>query len=216
MTDWVSEREASLLRLAAGSLIVAIVVFGWEHLVGPLPGERWLTDRAYHRIDANAQLARGSGFLSSIGFVSVAVPTIAVVAWFVHREFGPRWAVLVPLAAVPGVVARVVKGWTGPTELAREVNVLPGVTTGALPSGHAAYAAALFGLVLVLGVVRRRTDVAVVAGLLIAAIAAALVLQGAHHPADVLDGVALGTAWLLAVIVLAARFGARVGLDERA
>jgi membrane-associated phospholipid phosphatase len=215
VTAWVLEREAWLLRLAAGSLAVAILVFAWEHLAGPLPGERWLVARAYHQIDANVQLGRAAGFFSSIGFVSVAIPTIATVAWFVHREFGARWAILVPLAAVPGLIARVVKGWTDPTELAREVNVLPGVTTGALPSGHAAFAAALFGLVLLLGVVRRRTDIAVVSGLMVAAIAAALVVQGAHHPGDVLDGLALGTAWLLGSIVLAARFGARAGLAER-
>lgn len=68
------------------------------------------------------------------------------------------------------------------------------------PSGHATGSTAVYGAVaLLLDRWRRRTRVAA-AGTLVAAIALSRVVLGVHFLVDVVAGVALGTAYLLAVL----------------
>ena len=74
------------------------------------------------------------------------------------------------------------------------------------PSGHAAGAAALFGLLAVL-VVHRAKPAARVAfwaliGAVIAAVAATRVLLGVHYPSDVTAGVIVGLGWLALCLYL--------------
>jgi undecaprenyl-diphosphatase len=74
----------------------------------------------------------------------------------------------------------------------------------AFPSGHAAGAAAMWGLLAVL-VVRRAEGVARIAvwtasGVVIVAIAATRVLLGVHYPSDVLGGILVGLGWLAACL----------------
>jgi undecaprenyl-diphosphatase len=72
------------------------------------------------------------------------------------------------------------------------------------PSGHAAGAAAMYGLLAVL-VVRRSSGAARIAlwaamGVIIVAVAATRVLLGVHYPSDVAAGVLVGLGWLAACL----------------
>jgi undecaprenyl-diphosphatase len=203
---WVSERAGQLWRLAAGLYTLAAAVVVWEHAVGALPAERWVTRRLYHRFDGHERLHELALFLTAAAGTAVVVPTLLVASWFVWRAYGARWAALVPLSLVPVLVAQAVKVSTEPTELAREgIEFAPLLDGGSLPSGHAAYAISLFGLLSFLSWGRDRQDMAGLFAGLVVAIGLALVIAGLHFPGDVLAGFALGGAWLLTAILVKVR-----------
>jgi membrane-associated phospholipid phosphatase len=80
------------------------------------------------------------------------------------------------------------------------------LSTYAFPSGHALAATVTYGsLALVLAVAagpRRRTAVVAAAVVVIALIAASRVVLGVHYLFDVVAGIAAGTAWLAALLLL--------------
>lgn len=204
LTAWVSERRRALSAAAAGLYGLTLVLIVWTQTAGALPGERWLVVHLYRRTTRDV-VGQATSFFGNLGSPLVAVTTVAVVTWFVARRCGGRWAVLTPLTLVAPAAANVIKRVTGPTELASLLQGVPPQSVGSLPSGHAAFVSALFGLVAVLGLAARRWDVAVAAAIPILATGPTQVLRGAHFPADMLAGYALGFAWLLTMLLLAAR-----------
>lgn len=133
--------------------------------------------------------------LASLGDAGVALVTVAVLTIYSRLRGGVRAAVL-PAATAAVVVF---------TTIAKD---LPGRETS-LPSGHAAYAAAIGGfaawLLLRAGHPRRAAALFAL-GLLMAP---ARVIEGVHEPLDVVAGAALGVAWLLAVLVIGRPWAAR-------
>jgi undecaprenyl-diphosphatase len=73
------------------------------------------------------------------------------------------------------------------------------------PSGHAAYAVAVYGLVAWLAYARGHRGLAGALALPVMLMGPALALLGNHYPADILAGYALGLGWLLLVLVAAER-----------
>jgi len=82
----------------------------------------------------------------------------------------------------------------------------------ALPSGHAAYAIAVFGMGSWLCARAGSKVGAAVLALIGVAMAPARAIQGAHYAIDVIAGAALGLAWLIPLIL----FGTRQLPEERA
>jgi membrane-associated phospholipid phosphatase len=191
-------------------LTIAIVV--WEHLVGPLPTERWMVAHLSHRLDKHAAFGELASFLSYVGGLGVAVPTLVAVTWFTRQRFGNKWAALVPLTLVPGWVAQVVKVTTNATELAKSSGQVS-LENGSLPSGHAAYVTSLFGLIAFLAWTRGQKDIAALALALILAVGIALIVRGSHFPGDVLAGFALGAGWTLTCILATVRLRLSSGLQ---
>ena len=70
------------------------------------------------------------------------------------------------------------------------------------PSGHVAYATAVFGSFACLGWWHRRREVSGVALLLILLTGPASVARGGHVPSDVLGGYLVGAGWLLVCIAV--------------
>ncbi|HEX8102359.1 MAG TPA: phosphatase PAP2 family protein, partial [Solirubrobacteraceae bacterium] len=114
------------------------------------------------------------------------------------RRLGPRYAVLLAAAAAVVVLTSALKAVLGPTPLwvewfgAKDVN---------FPSGHAAYAASAFGFVVVVARAAGWLEVAAAAGMVIGGMGPAALLARSHLPSDILAGYALGTAWLLVLLV---------------
>jgi|AntDryMetagUQ889_1029465.scaffolds.fasta_scaffold01042_3 membrane-associated phospholipid phosphatase len=71
----------------------------------------------------------------------------------------------------------------------------------ALPSGHAAYAIAVFGIASWLCWRAGRWSGAAVLALVALSMGPARVIQGAHYAIDVIAGAALGLAWLITLLV---------------
>jgi membrane-associated phospholipid phosphatase len=135
--------------------------------------------------------------ITALGQPGVALIITAVLAYAARSRFGLP-AALSALASLAVVI---------PTTIAKQ---MPGQMTS-LPSGHAAFAAAVGGyaawLLLRAGHPRRALALAVLA----LAMAPARVIEGAHMTIDVVTGVALGIAWLLGVLVLERAWAARTG-----
>lgn len=210
LAAWVAARRQTLTAAAAGLYALTLVLIVWTQTAGALPGERWLLVHLYRRPTRDV-VGQATSFFGDLGSPLVALLTVAVVAWFIARRCGVRWGVLTPLVFGAPVIANIIKRASGPTELASLLQGLPPQTIGSLPSGHAAFVSALFGLVAVLGLAAGRRDVAVAAAIPVLATGPTQVLRGAHFPADMVAGYALGFAWLLTLLLLGARAWPAVG-----
>jgi undecaprenyl-diphosphatase len=91
----------------------------------------------------------------------------------------------------------------GPTQL--YADAVGSTESVNFPSGHVAYATALFGFFAFLGLERRRAEVVVVSLLLIVAMGPARIISGAHFPSDVVGGYLVGAAWLCGVVLWTTR-----------
>lgn len=171
---------------------------------GPLLGLDERLSRALVHRDGAFEL------LADLGNVSVAVPVLLLVAWYVARRgrgagvrlwWLPSVAVLGLLVLVPLIVVPL-KEWTD-----RPGTPVVPPATGYYPSGHTATAAVAYGsaaLILVPWLVTAlaRRLVVATAAVLVAAVSFGLVRQGYHWPTDVvaswcLGAVLLGALWLL-------------------
>jgi membrane-associated phospholipid phosphatase len=126
--------------------------------------------------------------IAAIGNPVVAIVAVGALATVRGAVWGVRGALLPVLAATVVI----------PTTIAKD---MPGRLTS-LPSGHTAFTAAVGGYAawLLLRAGHPRRALAMVA--LALSMAPARVIEGAHKPVDVVTGVVLGVAWLLAVLVL--------------
>ena len=196
------EVRLGLWALAIGLGLAVVAVRAYLARAGALPGDRYIAERLPSpRIPQTVeQLA---DFFGALAYPLVAVMTVAVGMWVVWRLLGRRRALGVLLASTVVIVNGVLKQLFGPTQLFADA-VAPSEAIN-YPSGHVAYATALFGFLGYLGLERRRPEVAVVARLLIAVMGPSRVLTGAHIPSDVLGGYLLGAAWLLGTILWTTR-----------
>ncbi|GGR15116.1 phosphatase PAP2 family protein [Streptomyces aurantiogriseus] len=185
------------LLLALPTLLFAL--FTWQVATdGPLLDLDGRLSRALVEPD------RASDLLADLGNVSVAVPALVLVAWYVARRgraagtgrwWLPSVAALVLIVLVPLIVVPL-KEWT-----ARPGTPVVPPATGYYPSGHTATAAVAYGsaaLILLpwlLTALARRAVVAT-AAVLVAAVSFGLVRHGYHWPLDVVASWCLGVAML--------------------
>lgn len=134
---------------------------------------------------------------------AVDVVAVAAAAWWAWRR---QWWLVATMA-----VARL--GELGVESLAKAVvgrprppllPVLTSASNTSFPSGHSAGSAAVYGTLAVLLALRLTWPVVVFALL----VAASRVVLGVHYPTDVLAGLALGTAWVAAALIVVS-FGGR-------
>lgn len=175
--------------------------------VAPLPGERalgpWITGQPNPPGGDDA-----GAFFAALGSPPLAVPTVLLAAWVLARRLGGRYALLLLAAASVVALTSALKAVLGPTPLWVE---LFGAGEANFPSGHAAYAASVFGLIVVLARAAGALEVAVVGGMLIGGMGPAALLSRSHLPSDVLAGYALGGAWLLALLAVGLPWAASGG-----
>ncbi|MEU2286391.1 phosphatase PAP2 family protein [Streptomyces sp. NPDC013178] len=192
----------SFLALLFALPTVLFALFTWQVATdGPLLGLDGRLSRALVEPD------RASDLLADLGNVSVAVPVLVLVAWYVARRgraagvgrwWLPSGAALVLMVLVPLIVVPL-KEWT-----ARPGTPVVPPATGYYPSGHTATAAVAYGsaaLILLpwlLTALARRAVVAT-AALLVAAVSFGLVRHGYHWPLDVVASWCLGVAMLAAL-----------------
>ena len=189
-----------LLALALGAAVV--LVRAYLAKVGPLPGDAAIASRLPSpRVPPT--LVQLADFFGAAAYPLVALLTVAVAAAVVWHVLDRRRAAGVVLAAAVVLMSTALKALFGPTQMFADA--LPQSDAVNYPSGHVAYATALFGFLGFLGLERRRVEAALVALLLIAIMGPARVLTGAHIPSDVLGGYLLGAAWLLVAILWTTR-----------
>ena len=138
-------------------------------------------------------------FYQDVGAPVAATLTIAVAAWALYRRVGRRAAIAVVLASAVAVCVAVLKALWGPTPLWVELGH-GGVN---YPSGHTAYATAVFGYLLLVARRYRQPEVVAICLVLLVGMGPERVLSGAHLLSDVIGGYLLGCAWLILVMLWA-------------
>ena len=184
----VRRHRRTLVTLAVPAVVLVLVGLVLAK-AGVLPRVSW-TDVLAARERFPGALLDAGGAVAFLAKPVVAALTVLAASAAALVRFGPRWSGVVLGAALVTAVAAVLKHAVGP------------VTS--LPSGHAAYAAAVFGAMAWLTLAEGRRGAALTLLLASVAMAAARVVQGAHEPADAVAGLALGWAWLAALLLLAA------------
>lgn len=187
----VAAAVAGLLTL----LVIALQAVAERH--GWVPGDRfakWFFDhpRTY-------RVQRVGEEIGHLGLPPVATATVLVVALYAWATAGLRYAAMVCFASLVVLASTALKLVFGPSELTLLYH--PG-SGGTLPSGHTAYATAVFGFLAFLLWRQRLWVLAVVPACVVLAMGPARVASGAHWPSDVIAGYALGLAWLLLVLVV--------------
>jgi undecaprenyl-diphosphatase len=184
----VMRRRRAIARVALGLGVLSAAVLVIDKTSDLLPGpeglQPWITlpsrpDAVRVAIESIVWLARPR----------VAVATAVVVGLAALWRGGPRAAVLVVVVAVVGPLVSDLKD-VGPDTSA--------------PSGHAAFAASVYGAACWLALRERRIVPAAALAAPAVLMGPARVIEGAHWPADVATGTALGVAWLLAVLAAGA------------
>lgn len=145
------------------------------------------------------------------GWTLVTLATIALVVWLLYMRHA-RDAAIVALiviggAAVSGLTKALVGRARPPAETA--IGTLP--LTASFPSGHTMASICLAGAILIAA--RRmqrpwRTIATVVAALLPLIVGVSRVYLGVHWGSDVVGGWLLGSAWIIAVVLLGSRWPA--------
>jgi undecaprenyl-diphosphatase len=208
LDTWIWGHRRGLALLAAASALAVIACWAVIESAGAFPGDRamrpwmgghasWLED---HSVPGPLELA-GAAVVALADPLPATVLTVAV-ALAAGRLFGRRYALVACAAASVVFASSALKAALGPSPLQSTTTPTP---AGTLPSTHAAFAAAVLGLAVLMAVRLRRYPVVAILGLVIAAIGPLRVLEGAHWPSDVLAGYALGFAWLLVVLLVGAR-----------
>jgi undecaprenyl-diphosphatase len=197
---WLDPGSARFRRAAAAVALAlaAFVPICWAIIavLGAFPGDAG--SAAEVREERRSGLAlRVAHALDWLGHPGVAAAVSAALALWVWRAYGPRHAALVLGALGVSIITTVMKVSFGRT---RPPGALP--TDPSFPSGHTAWATAVFGLVALLAAGQRRWATTAACALVIAAMGPSRVLLGVHWFSDVIAGYAVGLAWLLVVLLV--------------
>jgi membrane-associated phospholipid phosphatase len=197
--------DTDLRRVVVVSVTALTLLLVWVELIGPFPGDQGLLRWSFG-IHDRTTLASAARSLRALGTPVGALVTVAILA-AVAAEAGRRHDVVVILGASMAVVANLVlRSVVGPT---------PPFVSGThgdghnFPSGHTAYAAAVFGAIVVLWWPQRPGATPWSAAFLVPAVlmGPASIITSTHLLSDVLAGYCLGIAWLAAVLLATRRYG---------
>jgi len=187
---------------ALAAFAATLGLFIWLKTVGPLPGDRWAVLRIRHH-NVSAFLEFLGTMFSAIGLAPVAAATIAGLWAFVTARISRRAGFLLIFASAAPVLSSLLKLSLGPVPL--DALAYSPSTAASFPSGHVAYATALFGYTAVLACRHERRVACVCSIALVLMMGPVRVLSGTHLPSDVLGGYTIGFGWL--ALVLAAECG---------
>ena len=189
---WVAAHRRRLACTGTGALGVLVALWFVEYHAGGLPGQRAVYDR--FRPETLSFGARPLTQLAgAAGSAPVALVTVLVLAAVLGRRLGGRAAFLVVACAGVVVPEAALNAVLGPTPAIAAVDI---TIPAGFPSGHVAYATAVFGALASLALMRGERDLAVLAAALALLMGPARVLAGVHLVSDVLAGYALGLVWL--------------------
>jgi undecaprenyl-diphosphatase len=181
-----------MVLVAAVAALMALWVL--EYHAGGLPGQRQLFEHFQERTLGLSRSERSlESFAASAASPFVAAGTVGVLALLAGRRAGARAAAFVVACSAVVVAEAALNAVLGVSPPMRAV--LPGSSAN-FPSGHVAYATAVFGCVALLARRAGQTDLVAVAVLLALLMGVARIVYGVHLLADVLAGYALGCAWL--------------------
>jgi undecaprenyl-diphosphatase len=184
-------RTMFVVAVAVGLLTVAAAFAPSVLAVVDEPLSEWL--RARGSTDWWKHL---SEYGSSHVYVPVAV-VAAILLWHRCRSLAVAWPVLIATGSALNVVLKVL------VDRPRPDDPLAGVALASYPSGHAIHATLFLGLLppTVYLLTRRSWTVWVtgpVAALMVVGVGASRVALGAHWPTDIVTGVLIGVALLVA------------------
>lgn len=199
VADWIECHRGRLLVTSAGLLVVVIALHAWIDRSGALPGDR-VALRFYRTQRVTSLNHDFPSLLGTIGLPTVATVTVAVATWLVGRRLGVASAALVVATAAVVIVNDTMKDAWGPTPIMLEY--LGERQAGNFPSGHVAYATAVFGYLAWLALRQGQRDIAVVLLAVVVLMGPSRILTHAHFPSDVVGGYVIGAAWLILVIAL--------------
>lgn len=180
------------------ALLACAVAACWAivALAGSFPGDRNVAAEIAKENLGSVGLAPAHA-LDFLGQPPVAVTVVALLGLIVGWRLGWRHAMLVIAALGASAITTVVKHLVDRQRPPGGVELDP-----SFPSGHTAWATAVFGLIFVLAIRRRRYCPAAGAALIVAAMGPSRLLLGVHYFSDVLAGYAIGLAWLLALTLI--------------
>jgi membrane-associated phospholipid phosphatase len=192
------------LKRSALILLLAVVAIRlWLAADNAFPGDGWaagyVSERGAYHEGLPALIIKGFTKLGSPKGAFLVVLVAALVAW----RLAGGLAALTIVAAIGAVVLNdVIKVISGPTD-AFTVALGHRPHEYDFPSGHTAYAAAVFGAIGVVSARRRFWPGVALAAAVIVGMGPARVVGGFHLVSDVVAGYAVGAAWLLLVMAAA-------------
>jgi membrane-associated phospholipid phosphatase len=181
-----------LLALSFALLGLVGALLAFEELVGALPGELGLV-RSFHTQWRPGYDRDVLTFFGTLGTPLIAAVSILVLAALVAHRRGPRAGAFILAASVEILLVGVLKSVIGVTPAWHQFTRSD---VGNFPSGHVAYAAAVWGAAAWMMWPRAR-DVSAILWTMVACMGPARVFIGAHLLSDVIAGYALGFAWLI-------------------
>jgi undecaprenyl-diphosphatase len=181
-------------------LALVFVVYAWLKWIGPLPGDRAAADGHWRVWRWPGDVKSLVSFFDALGTPWIAAATILVVAAIVRENVGRRWALTVVAAGGVVVLNAILKHIFGPTPLWEEHRG-HGLN---FPSGHVAYATAVFGVVASIAARQRQRAIQVTCIALIVLMGIDRVVSRAHLPSDVIAGYLVGGTWLCLILALVA------------
>lgn len=211
MTARRAQVAGAIAALVAFAVVVEQVMTGGRLVVL----DRHLADHYTHHLlgrARNLSLALGNGrvvalarLVTPLGEATLLIVAMVALAFLLYRQGRRRESAFVVVAAIGGIAldiaARLFIGYVRP-DLPFPYSVLGRY---GLPSGHALDSTTCYGAALVVVWVglSRVQRVLITLGYiaLVAAISWSRVVLLAHYLSDILAGAALGTAWLLLVMV---------------
>lgn len=182
-----------------GGLMLAVLALCWAGvaLLGALPGDRASAAEVREHHFGSIALAPARA-LDWLGRPVPSAVALLLLALLVVRLVGWRHAALVLAAgtvSLPAVTIKAIVGRSRPSEATAAIGY-------SFPSGHTAWAVAVFGILAVIAIRRRQWPGAAVCGTVAVIMGPSRVLLGVHWLSDVVAGYAVGTAWLLATLML--------------
>ncbi len=179
------------------ALLACTVAACWAvvALAGSFPGDRKVAAEIAKENLGTVGLAPAHA-LDFLGRPPVALTVVALLALVVARRLGWRHAALVIAGLGASAITTLLKHLVDRQRPPGRIELDP-----SFPSGHTAWATAVFGLIFVLAI-RRRHYWPAAAALIVAAMGPSRLLLGVHYFSDVLAGYAIGLAWLLALTLI--------------
>ena len=175
----------------------------------------WFVDHRSSALTVAGKAVSDAGSTTAMGVLAVLA-----VAWLAWSRHWPQAGAVAAAALGAAVIGQVMKHVLDRARPPR-IDHLVVATSPSLPSGHALGSIVVLGVLtaVAFGVVRRRVHRAAVAmliGVIIAAVGLSRLYLGVHWVTDVLTAWLVGAAWLSVCVTALAIWARRVRVNDRA